>query len=458
MPLRPIIGGPKKPPQFDPKNHKLPGPGGKNKSTNATATGTNAPTAPPGRGHAQHQKNPANSANQAGGVGSDGPVGLVVPVGPVFRGLGGEGSGGVIAEVDAYLARFVSMDPLDRAAVAAWLVAAYLTDAWDQFPHLAITSAEKRCGKTSLLKLIGEALTNAVNASNLSPASLYRLVEKERCPVLFDEAQSLGRGGDESSVRLMELLCAGIAKDSVVLRCVGPGHEVVRFHVYSPKAVALIGEVDPVLADRCLPVRMRRMLGAAAVEPCRLRPVREAGARVRGRLTEWATSTAKAERAVELHDGGGVSSDFHSARLNDMMLPLLVVAELDGGGYTRSLLDYGAAVEEAARSAETEAPGVRLLGAIREVFAGVNATKADGVFLPTHELIGLLCRRDEEPWGSHTRGQPITAEALAGLLRPYGVKSFKNCARTATGYGLHLFADAFARYLPPAEPKPTTNQ
>jgi hypothetical protein len=66
---------------------------------------------------------------------------------------------------------------------AAWAASAHLADVWDRFPHLAITSQEKRCGKTRLLQLLELVTPNPFNTSNISPAAVYRLIELQsrRC-------------------------------------------------------------------------------------------------------------------------------------------------------------------------------------------------------------------------------------------------------------------------------------
>src|SRR5262249_10838313 len=95
--------------------------------------------------------------------------------------------------------------------------------------------------------------------TNISPAALYRLVEKEKPTLLMDESQSLSRRGSESSEVIREILNAGTGKNAKAIRCGGPRmNEIEEFSVYSPKVFAMIGEPDGVLADRSLPVPMKR--------------------------------------------------------------------------------------------------------------------------------------------------------------------------------------------------------
>src|SRR5262249_14445075 len=65
----------------------------------------------------------------------------------------GPKKGCLLASVADYIGTYIVLPRRSRYVVAAWVMAAHLTELWDRFPHLAITSPEKRCGKTRLLQL-----------------------------------------------------------------------------------------------------------------------------------------------------------------------------------------------------------------------------------------------------------------------------------------------------------------
>jgi hypothetical protein len=95
-------------------------------------------------------------------------------------------------------------------------------------------------------------------------------------------------------------------------------------------------------------------------------------------------------------------------------------------------------------------PGVRLLAACREILAThQEQLKCQSVFISTATLIADLVGRTEEPWATYIRGHRITPEALANLLRKYGIRPEMNAQRTGRGYVSARFEDAWARYLPP---------
>jgi hypothetical protein len=359
----------------------------------------------------------------------------------------------VVSAVERFLMDYIVLAPPTALVTAAWVVAAWQADVWDRFPHLAVTSPEKRCGKTRLLQLLAMVAPNATNTTNISPAAIYRLVAQRRPTLLLDEAQSITRRGSESSEILRELLNAGIDRDAKVIRVGGEGHDQVQeFPVYSPKVVALIGDLDGVLADRCLPIYLRRKTPDEDVLPFRSRLVEPMGRELHDRLSAWADEHA--ERVAKVYDTLDVFP-IANDRLAELLLPLQAVLTAADESRLDELAEYAKALD--AKDAETESPGIRLLIACRQIFNRVKPDKHGARFLATANLISCLANRSEEPWHRWTRGGLMTAEALANLLRPFGIRPQRNADQSARGYFAHAFEDAWARYLLPLPLKISPN-
>jgi hypothetical protein len=108
-------------------------------------------------------------------------------------------------------------------------------------PLLALTSPEKRCGKTTTLSLLTRLVPRPLLSSNISPAALFRIVEKYCPTLLIDEADSFLRDKEE----LRGILNSGHTRDAAyVVRTVGDDKEPCRFSTWAPKAVALIGRLS----------------------------------------------------------------------------------------------------------------------------------------------------------------------------------------------------------------------
>jgi hypothetical protein len=101
------------------------------------------------------------------------------------------------SELEAAIRRYVVISAADALACALWVLHTYCFDAFTWTPRLAITAPEKRCGKTTLLRVIGELVPRALRTENITAAVLFRTVELARPVLLTDEADSLLPGNEE---------------------------------------------------------------------------------------------------------------------------------------------------------------------------------------------------------------------------------------------------------------------
>jgi len=280
----------------------------------------------------------------------------------------------------------------------------------------------------------------AYYTSNISPAALYRLIESKQPTLLLDEAQSLRRRGSESSEVLREILNAGIDRNSTTMRIGGKDNsEIKSFRIYSPKAIAMIGEPDGVLADRCLPIEMKRKTSLDDILPYRSRIVEPVGRKLHDRLSTWAKGVERRARAV--YDSMEVLPILND-RMAELLLPLQTVLQVACPSFLPMLEGYAIKLDE--RDMNTSSPGVRLLSACREI---LELGKVE--FLLTQKLLGQLYDRDWEPWSKWSQGEPMTSHALGGLLRPFGVHSSRDEKRAQRGFARRDFEEAWKRYLPP---------
>jgi len=86
--------------------------------------------------------------------------------------------GELLDEIVAVCGRYLILPEGGKEALALWLIHAWAIDAAHISPLLILASPEKRCGKTTTLTIVGALGPNPIPASSISPASLFRSVEK----------------------------------------------------------------------------------------------------------------------------------------------------------------------------------------------------------------------------------------------------------------------------------------
>src|SRR5262249_28792445 len=156
------------------------------------------------------------------------------------------------------------------------------------------------------------------------------------------------------------LLNAGHRRGMTIARCVGENgkYDLADFEVFCPKAIAAIGELPGTIADRSIPIRLRRRAKAERVERFRFADAQAAGGPLRQAMEDWASEAIRTLRAMR---------PFVPEALNDRAAEgweaLFAIADLADGdwpGRARS-----AAVALHARGRDEDSLGVQLLRSIR---------------------------------------------------------------------------------------------
>src|SRR5262249_45918403 len=143
---------------------------------------------------------------------------------------------------------------------------------------------------------------------------------------------------------------------------------------------------------------------------------------LRGRLHEWVTAhldeLAEAEPEMPVED-----------RAADVWEPLVAIAEAAGGDWPARARKACQLIVGDADDPEDGTAGERLLADLHAVFGAA-------VFLYSATITGRLVELEEAPWAEWRRPDksagPINARALAGLLKPWGIRS-RNGREDGTG-------------------------
>ena len=211
--------------------------------------------------------------------------------------------------------------------------------------------------------------------------------------------------------------------------------------MFCPKVIALVGELNGMSADRCLPIRMKRKTDEH-VEKYRSRTAEPIATAINEWLQEWAEKNANAAKVV--YDKAE-EFDLQNDRMAELWTPLQAVLTIADKTRLPALETYAKALDK--RDAETESPGVQLLRACKAIF---TSTK-DKRFILTEKLLGTLKTHELEPWNTYQHGQPITERQLAILLKPYGIGPGQDKEHNKRrGYYWADFAKPWKSYVSPS--------
>ncbi len=346
--------------------------------------------------------------------------------------------------------RFVVVSDEQRDVLALWALHAHAIEAADTTAYLNVSSPEKQSGKSRLLETLAQLVPRAMEAANVSDAALFRALSSDDGPatLLYDEVDALfGKQASTTKEEQRGLLNAGYRRGAVAWRCEGDGSRqtVTPYPVFGAKALAGIGELPETLADRSIPIRLRRRRPDEQVERGRYKTIQAACEPLREASALWAE-----ENIDRLRHADPELPDELSDRAQDGAEPLLAIADLAGGEWPRRA--RSALIElHADKSEENESWGVRLLADIRSAIDGEDR-------IATTELIARLKADDEAPWGSWGKADAgLTPRGLAKLLAPYQIRSRTirfDGGTVAKGFKAAQFEDAWERYLAP----PLTSQ
>jgi len=346
----------------------------------------------------------------------------------------------LLQELEKVFDQFLKLPAGAAEAMALWVVHTYALEAANISPILCLTSPEKRCGKTSALDLLHNLVSKPLSAANVTPAALFRSVEKFGPTLLIDEADTFLSRNEE----LRGILNSGHRRTTAtIVRTVGDDYEPRIFSTWGAKAIALIGDLPATLEDRSIVIRMRRKAPSEQVARLRLDQIGEELRPTRERIVRWVSDYLDPLKDGEPEDLVGLND-----RAMDNWRPLLAIAGICGGHWT----------ERAGRAAQIlsgeskEADGSARIQLLEDLQSLFQEKKATG--LASSEIVEYLGEMEDRPWPEWKSGRPITTRQLARLLKPFGVTPgllwIDN--KGVRGYQIDNFEDVFRRYLSLQDP------
>lgn len=363
----------------------------------------------------------------------------------------------LLEDISAHIRRYVHVPPEAADAVALWIVQTWVHRRLELSAFLNVTSATKRCGKSLLLETMAPLLYRPTSVSGrITPASLFRLIERHEPTLLIDEADTFFRDAHE----LRGIVNGSHRRDlAYVVRCVGEDHEPRKFTTWSPKVICGIGGLPDTVHDRSLVIRLARRPARLGALPCWRDRDREAIDILARKIARWIGD--RADGVLARRRGVAFPPGLHD-RARDNWEALLAIADCAGGQWAgRDGRAWHAAEAIGIHAREEDSDVETLLADVFDVFREAGDPPA----LATRSILERLNGMDHRPWPEWTRGNPLTAHGLARLLTPFGIvpgtirtEGIGTAGGTAKGYKRSAFAREWVRYSIGDTPDPSVTR
>jgi hypothetical protein len=258
----------------------------------------------------------------------------------------------------------------------------------------------------------------------------------------MDEAEVLGTKSERAE-QLREVLNAGYRAGQKMLRCqkwADDSFEPQEFEVYCPKVFILIGTLQDTLADRCIPITMRRRKPNEPVERFFYSLAKRQARGVLRGVDAWAKSSRQKVKRWLRRD-----LKFLQDREAELWLPMFSVCQVAAPERAEELKLVALRISHSKESDEPER-GVLLLKDMRAIFERNGEER-----MSTSGLICALQTIEESPWATWGHGRGLDSRSLARLLRPFKISSqnVRLDERVVKGYVRDDFRDAWETYVPP---------
>jgi putative DNA primase/helicase len=288
------------------------------------------------------------------------------------------------------LAKYLVLPVSALRAIALWVLFTHCFEVAERAPKLLVKSAEKRSGKTLLLRLVGYLVPRAKLSSNISPAAMFRLITARRIVLLIDETDTFVRGNEE----IRGIINSGFDKETATVTRVVPVNGngslgVADFSTWCPQLLAGIGDLADTIQDRSVVVTIVRKLKSQTVPKLRARdagPLRD----LSGQAARWAQDNMAAVAEIVEAGPEGMPDELND-RATDAWEILFAIAQQVGNPWPTYTHEAALALTS---DAEDTSSNVLLLRDLHELFEerGVDTLFSTEIVKALREWPGPVCK------------------------------------------------------------------
>lgn len=247
----------------------------------------------------------------------------------------------IIREIEAFIrTTYFTTDDVVKV-LALWIYATYFYTLFKNgFPYLVFNGA-KGTGKSTLDSIVHLLAFNPTFAVSITGAALYRQVSIFGGTFILDEQENMTDSNKVNESDLASVIKAGYSDKGKVYRMNSDLGFAEGFTAFGPKVISNISGVEDVIADRCIFIETfqapKEKLDGL-IDPDIFKGERRD--EVYSITSRAAISALTYFQQVDEIFQTNTRVDTGSARLTQIMRPLVTIARLVGGDYEQHLMTF----------------------------------------------------------------------------------------------------------------------
>jgi hypothetical protein len=366
----------------------------------------------------------------------------------------------IFGKIKGYIQQYVVLKDQDSYSfLSLWTMGTYVFRAFRYYPYVHL-NAPKQSGKTLLMEILAPICFNGQLSVNSTEAVLFRDVQNNSPTQFLDEVERFRAEDRDRYGAVMDILKTGYSRSGLVKRCGGQNKDkIFSYSTYSPKMLAGISDLEDVLRDRTIAIRMVRRRESEQVQRyVESKTVRKFQNQVRDALYLFGLTHGAEIASVYTENIDDIPGLEHlDNRAFDIWAPIILLANVADVARGDNVATVRESMMELSKKCSEERKGddesdndtVKLLTVLNQMTAELSAIKADGNIrcFDTGQAFEYFQKQDEFSWLADKNKTWLTRRLKKVEV---AVKTYKDEGKTRKMYAVDTdkLRDYSSRYLP----------
>lgn len=325
-----------------------------------------------------------------------------------------------------------------------WVVHTYCFDLFPATPYLNVSSPEKQSGKSVCLQVLNLLCSKPWMPAGVAKSRIMGRIANSQPTLLLDDWNTVFHAASSPSPDAQPIVGFFNAGSTGAYRDASSPENDSSPLIFCPKVFAGLGDLPASLADRCIPIALKRKKPNEPAHPFWPELGRPKATRLVEPLPAWIKKNGEDLMLTAFDFLYASSPGEILMRQREFVAPLFAIAKLAGGKWLRKLRN---ALRKTFNPGPVDPPtiGLQLLTDIRAYFAREH----DPPKIHSAPLLDYLNRLEDRSW--KTKQKRLTPNSMRTILRDFSIEETGPQAigdKNLRGFTFRHFSDSWQRYLP----------